>query len=105
MTWELVGVPYTSAKEPGGIAEAIGVLRGRGLAERLADLGVEDGGDLALGAPSGERGASGLLNEAALTELVEASRDRVREVRGRERRPLLVGGDCPVGAGGDRRRG
>jgi arginase len=96
MRWELIGVPYTSAREPGRIAEAIGVLRGCGLAERLADLGVEDGGDLALRAPPGERGASGLLNEAALTELIEASRDRVREVRGRERRPLLVGGDCPV---------
>ncbi|MDQ2631917.1 MAG: arginase family protein [Actinomycetota bacterium] len=96
MPWELIGVPYTSAREPGGIAEAIGVLRECGLAERLASLGIEDGGDLALGAPSGERGASGLLNEEALTELIEASRRRVREARLRGRRPLLAGGDCPV---------
>jgi arginase len=96
MTWELTGVPYTSAREPGGIADAVGVLRGSGLAERLGDVGVEDGGDLALGGPSGERGASGLLNEAALAELVEAGKARVREVHMRRRRPLLVGGDCPV---------
>lgn len=110
MTWELIGVPYTSAREPGGIAEAIAVLRECGLAERLAELGVEDGGDLALGTPSGERGASGLLNEAALAELVRASRQRVRGARLRERRPLLVGGDCPallgplaaIRAGGER---
>ncbi|HEX2264787.1 MAG TPA: arginase family protein [Solirubrobacterales bacterium] len=94
MTWELIGVPYTSAREPGGIAEAIGVLRGCALVERLD--GVEDGGDLVLGEPSGERGASGLLNEAALAELFEAGRARVREAHMRGRRPLLVGGDCPV---------
>ncbi|HEX7278364.1 MAG TPA: arginase family protein [Solirubrobacterales bacterium] len=96
MTWELTGVPYTSAREPGGIAEAIEALRGRGLAERLANAGVEDAGDLVLGEPSGERGAGGLLNEAALTELFEASKARVGEARRRGSRPLLVGGDCPV---------
>lgn len=96
MSWELTGVPYTSAREPGGIAEAIGILRSCGLAERLADAGVEDAGDLELGAPAGERGGSGLLNEAALAELVEASRTRVREAHMRGSRPLLIGGDCPV---------
>jgi arginase len=96
MTWELIGVPYTSAREPGGIAEAIGVLRSCELAERLGELGVEDGGDLVLGPPSGERGESGLLNEAALAELVQVGRERVREAHLRGRRPLLVGGDCPV---------
>lgn len=96
MTWELIGVPYTSARKPGGIAEAIGVLRECGLARRLAELGAEDGGDLALAPPSGERGAGGLLNEAALAELVRVSRERVREVHRHRRRPLLVGGDCPV---------
>ncbi|HST68074.1 MAG TPA: arginase family protein [Solirubrobacterales bacterium] len=96
MTWELTGVPYTSAREPGGIAEAIGVLRDCGLAERLADAGVEDAGDLELGEPSGKRGASGLLNEVALAELFEVGKARVREAHMRGHRPLLVGGDCPV---------
>ena len=96
MTWELTGVPYTSARGPGGIAEAIGALRDCGLAERLADGGVEDAGDLELGTSSGERGGSGLLNEAALAELFEASKVRVREAHMRGCRLLLVGGDCPV---------
>lgn len=96
VTWELIGVPYTSARKPGGIADAIGVLRDCGLGRRLGELGVEDAGDLTLGTPSGERGASGLLNEAALAELIEAGRRRVAEARSRERQPLLVGGDCPV---------
>lgn len=97
MSWELIGVPYTSAREPGGITDAIGVLRGCGLAERLAEPGVEDGGELRLEeAPSGERGASGLLNEAALAELFRAGETRVREALSRGRRPLLAGGDCPV---------
>ena len=94
--WELTGVPYTSAREPGGIAGAIGVLRGLGLAERLAGLGVEDAGDLDLPPPSGERGRSGLLNESAIVALVAATRARVAEAHRRGRLPLLVGGDCPV---------
>ena len=46
--WELIGVPYTSAREPGGIANAISALRAAGLAERLGPAGVRDGGDLEL---------------------------------------------------------
>ena len=94
--WELVGIPYTSAARPGGIADAIRVLRAEGLTERLATLGVADGGDLDLDGPSGERGSSGLLNEPALAELVRATRTRVAQILERGRRPLLVGGDCPV---------
>jgi arginase len=94
--WELVGVPYTSMARPGGIAAAIDVLRSAGLAERLGASGVHDAGDLRLEAPSGQRGLSGLLNEQALSRLVVATRDMVRAVHGRDRVPLLVGGDCPV---------
>ena len=94
--FELVGVPYTSMARPGGIATAIDVLRSAGLAERLAERGVQDAGDLTLEAPSGERGPSGLLNEQALSRLVVTTRDMVRAVQARARVPLLVGGDCPV---------
>jgi arginase len=94
--WQLTGVPYTSMREPGGIAEAISVLRQRGVADRLAALGVEDAGDLELEGPTGERGASGVLNEPSLVRLVETTRERVSAARDRGRLPLLVGGDCPV---------
>jgi arginase len=100
MTWELTGVPYTSAREPGGIANAIGVLRGLGLAERLEAQGVVDAGDLELLPPSGERGPSGILNEAAFEHFVDAAHVRVHEAHHRGRRPLLIGGDCPVLLGG-----
>jgi arginase len=96
VSWELTGIPYTSAREPGGIADAIKVLRGLGLAERLGEHGVMDAGDLELLAPSGERGPSGVLNEPAFERLVDAAHIRVHEVHQRDRRPLLVGGDCPV---------
>ena len=89
-------MPYTSMARPGGIAEAIGALRSAGLAERLAGLGVPDTGDMELDAPSGERGPSGLLNEQALAQLVVTTRDLVSAAHGRDRSPLLVGGDCPV---------
>ena len=81
---------------PGGIARAIEVLRSRGLAERLGRLGVLDAGDLRLQEPSGTRGPSGLLNEAALGELVEATRAQARGAREHGDRLLLIGGDCPV---------
>jgi arginase len=100
MTWELTGVPYTSAREPGGIARAIGVLRELGLAERLEAHGVVDAGDLDVLPPSGERGPSGILNEEAFEHLVDSAHVRVHEARHRGRRPLLVGGDCPVLLGG-----
>ena len=95
-TWELVGVPYTSARLPGGIAKGIGVLRSCALAERLAESGVADAGDLDVEAPSGERGESGLLNEGALERLVSDTRRQVKAVFDRGGVPLLVGGDCPV---------
>jgi arginase len=96
VTWELTGVPYTSMKEPGGIANAIAALRECGLAEELRALGVEDAGDLLLEEPNGERGSSGVLNEPALVRLVEATQERVIDTHRAGRRPLLVGGDCPV---------
>jgi arginase len=96
MTWQLTGVPYTSMKAPGGIADAIAVLRGCGLADELGSLGVDDAGDLLLDEPTGQRGSSGVLNEPALVRLVEATRGRVAEAYGAGLRPLLVGGDCPV---------
>jgi arginase len=96
MTWDLIGVPYTSAAEAGGIAHAITALRAAGLADRLAAMGVDDTGDLTLEPPNGQRGPSGFLNEPALARLVTASRERVGATRMRDRRALLVGGDCPV---------
>jgi arginase len=94
--WQLTGVPYTSMKEPGGIADAISVLRQRDLGARLGALGVQDAGDLRLLEPTGERGSSGLLNEAALVRLVDATCERVLAAHEANRVPLLVGGDCPV---------
>jgi arginase len=96
VSWELTGIPYTSARDPGGIANAIKVLRDVGLAKRLGDHGVADAGDLELLPPSGERGPSGVLNEPAFERLVDAAHLQVHQVYERGRRPLLVGGDCPV---------
>jgi arginase len=97
MELELIGVPYTSASRPGGIATAIGVLRETGLVESLTSRGdVRDGGDLELLEGSGVRGTSGLLNEQALGGLVSATREAAAQALSHGRLPLLVGGDCPV---------
>lgn len=97
MKVDLIGVPYTSMAKPGGIANAIRVLREAGLAERLAARGdVSDAGDLELLDVTGVRGPSMLLNERALVHLVAATRAAVGRSVDRGRWPLLVGGDCPV---------
>jgi arginase len=97
MRIELIGVPYTSAARPGGIATAIRVLREAGLAESLGrGADVRDGGDLELLEGNGVRGPSGLLNEQALGRLVTATRQAVAGALQRGHLPLLVGGDCPV---------
>lgn len=97
MQFELVGVPYTSMAEPGGIARAIDVLRSAGLVARLHEAGdVHDAGDLSLTLGDGVLGPSGFINEAALGRLVVATREAVVSSHDRHRLPLLVGGDCPV---------
>jgi arginase len=95
--FDLIGVPYTSMAKPGGIADAIGVLREAGLAEGLAARGhVRDTGDLDPVDGEAARGPSGLLKEDALAGLVAATRERVGRSLDGGRRPLLVGADCPV---------
>jgi arginase len=97
MKLDLIGVPYTSMAKPGGIADAIRVLREAGLAERLADRGhVRDSGDLDPIAADAVRGTSGLLKEGALARLVEVTREAAGRSLDEGRRPLLVGADCPV---------
>ena len=97
MDVDLIGVPYTSMAQPGGIANAIRVLREERLAESLATCGdVRDAGDLALLEGDGVRGPSGLLNERALGHLVSVTRAAVGRSLDGGRLPLLVGGDCPV---------
>jgi arginase len=93
MKFDLIGVPYTSAAAPGGIATAIRVLREAGLG---GGDGVSDAGDLELLEGNGTRGPSALLNERALERLVAATREAVRRSLDSGRLPLLVGGDCPV---------
>jgi arginase len=109
MKLDLIGVPYTSMAKPGGIADAIRVLREAGVAERLAARGdVRDAGDLDPIEGDAVRGTSGLLKERALARLVDATREAAGRSIDLGRRPLLVGADCPVllgplAAGRDRR--
>ena len=97
MEIELIGIAAASTGQPGGIADAIGVLRGLGLADQLATVvAVHDAGDLATGLHGADRGRSGLRNEPGLVALVDGVRAAVGAALARGRLPLLVGGDCPV---------
>jgi arginase len=91
----LIGVPFSSKGLPDGISRGIGALRSAGLAGRLGDVSdLRDDGDLRLGVATPLRAASGLANEPGLVELSERVEQRV--AASGDRRPLLVGGDCPV---------
>jgi arginase len=97
MRLDLIGVPYTSMAKPGGIADAIRVLRDAGLVERLATAGdVRDAGDLEPIAGDAVRGPSGLLKERALARLLAATHQAAGRSLDQGRRPVLVGADCPV---------
>jgi hypothetical protein len=49
VSFELIGIRYSSMAKPGGIADAIRVLREAGLAERIAaSAAARDTGDLRL---------------------------------------------------------
>jgi arginase len=93
----LVGVPFSSTGRRGGIADAARVLRAAGLRQRLSAVApVHDHGDLPPTEPSTRRGPSGLLDEHGLTALVTRTRVTVAAALRQGRRPLLIGGDCPV---------
>jgi arginase len=97
MRLDLIGVPYTSMASPGGIEDAIRVLREAGLVEGLVAAGdVRDVGDLEPITGDAVRGPSGLLKERALARLVDATREAAGSSLDQGRRPLLVGADCPV---------
>lgn len=94
---ELIGLPFSSRAPGDGIARGIEALRSAGLAEALQEAtALHDAGDLPLSEWQLDRAASGLLNEAGMVELVEASREAVTHAQANGRRPLLVGGDCPA---------
>ncbi len=96
-TVELVGVPFSSRRCGDGIARGIEALRSAGLAEALGEAtACHDAGDLALNQWQADRAPSGLLNEAGMVELVEASREAVTRAHAKGHQPLLVGGDCPA---------
>ncbi|MBA2311750.1 MAG: hypothetical protein H0V97_02995 [Actinobacteria bacterium] len=91
---ELIGVPYTSMANPGGIANGISALRDADLAPRLrAVADLHEKGDLDLPPPSGVRARSGPLNEPELVRLVAGTQAAVASAHAAGHMPLLVGGD------------
>lgn len=93
---ELIGVPFDGMGRPGAQANAPAALRAAGLTAALAGR-VADRVDLHLSQPTSHRAPNGgFLNEAALVDMVSQVRTHVGEVLGRQRFPLVYGGDCSV---------
>src|SRR5206468_408490 len=96
MTIQLIGVPFDGMGRPGGQARAPIALRAAGLPKALRHREVLVGPDVAVPIPLAERSNSGLLNEVALLEMIEALYAVVFEALSNHRFPLVYGADCSV---------
>jgi arginase len=94
----LLGVPANSSGRTDGVAGAPAALRAAGLVDALQRVSsVADYGDVPLPAPSTKRDpATGLIDPAGLTALVEGVRAGVAAILADGQFPLVVGGDCPL---------
>src|SRR2546421_6386566 len=93
---DMIGVPFDGMGRSPGQAGAPEALRAAGLAAVFGpDVAMEP--DLVLPGPVAERAAgSGLLNERALLQMVDALYRRVRSSLSAGRFPFVYGADCSV---------
>ena len=97
MPIQLIGVPFDGMGRPGAQARAPIALRAAGLQKALRQREILVGPDIAVPVPRAERAPrSGLLNEAALLEMIEALYTSVTDALSAHRFPLVYGGDCSV---------
>jgi arginase len=105
----LLGVPFNSKGRADGVALGPPALRDAGLVDALsaADVDITDRGDVELGGATTTRDPrSGLIDPAALVEMIRLVRAEVHAIREACAFPLVIGGDCPIllGCLGDRGR-
>jgi arginase len=93
---DMIGVPFDGMGRSPGQAGAPEALRAAGLAAVFGpDVAMEP--DLVLPGPVAQRAAgSGLLNERALLQMVDALYRRVRSSLSAGRFPFVYGADCSV---------
>jgi arginase len=93
--FDLIGVPFDGYGRPGNQASAVTALRECGFDDVVATGGRRSITDVALPAPSSERGPdTSLINEAALVAMTDAVGKLVVASVGAGRTPVVYGGDC-----------
>lgn len=99
--WVIIGVPSSAGAHHAGQELAPDALRASGLQDRLmaAGLAVTDEGNLPGAVFEPDRDPAGGRNLAAVARVAGQVADRVAEVAGSGRRPLVLGGDCTITLG------
>jgi arginase len=93
---QLIGAPFDGFGREGHQARAADALRRAGLDAGFGEREVRRA-DVALPPPDpGRAAASGMMNEAALLELVDALHARVSDALATDRFPIIHGGECSV---------
>jgi arginase len=93
---DLIGVPFDGWGRTGAQARAANALREAGLAGAFAgEVAVLPDPSLAAATPTRAAG-SGLMNEAALFDMLAAVQERVATALGAGRFPFVYGADCTV---------
>jgi arginase len=89
---ELIGVAFDGYGRPGNQTAAASAMRRAGFVDAFAD--AVDSGVIAPAAQTAARGATSLINEAAILTVQAEVRRRVEESVRDGRFPVVYGGDC-----------
>jgi arginase len=100
-SWALIGVPSSAGAHHAGQERAPAALRKAGLVDRLraAGLSVDDLGDLPETPFALDRAHPASRNLPSVVNVARQVADKVADVAGSGRLPLVVGGDCTITLG------
>lgn len=97
----IIGVPMDLGQSRRGVDMGPSAMRYAGIIQRLESLGyeIEDCGDITIGRPEKPSNIKGLKNLKAVSEANAVLADTVEQEIGKNRFPLVLGGDHSIAIG------